>query len=969
MRVILDWQGLQHQISMLGTPEAACLLAAWLQALTQASNEHHVTVVLDGNQTASARLLRRQLEQVLPAAQIRLSYAPPFSPDQGLSPAQHRQLSQELHSFFLHSLRPDCLSAPSAATLAEVQAWQLELAWQHDQWGRAQAHTPPAALLPTVAKPKLAVVSPLLPQRSGIATYSVALLPALAQYYDITVVVEQPDVCDEWVLAHAQVRDAQWLRDHVADVDRVLYQMGNSYFFHGYMLPLLRDVPGVVVLHDFYLSGLMSWIETERKVPHFWAEQLYLSHGYQAVQRKAQDPGWAIQHYPVNFSVLQQARGVISHSHYALQLAQQWYQQPPSPWAVVPLLHALPTSNQRAAARAALGFADNDYVVCSFGFMGPSKLNHRLLQAWLHSQLASQPHTHLLFVGENDGNQYGTLMQQAITDSGMAGRVRITGFIDHETYEQYLLAADCVVQLRAESRGESSATVLDGMSHGAAVIVNGNGSFAELDPDTVYLLPDAFSDDQLIQALDHLYAQPAQRQTLGQRARQHVQQHHSPVASARGYAEHIEYCYAQPSPFDLCAQWAHKDLPETYRAQLLQALSQNYPAAAAAPRLFLDISATHAHDLKTGIERVARALILAFLHHADQTPYRIEPVYLVYENDQWRYRYAHQYTYALMDCGVDTARDELVEWQPGDVMLGLDISGASLIQAYNQGLYTRLQAQGVVVYWMLYDLLPIQLPHVFPPQSDQHHQDWLDVVAQLDGVVAISRTVAQDFMAWRAQRHPQAATDYVVQWAHLGADMNQSAPSLGLPENMAQIQTALAARPTFLMVGTIEPRKGYLQVLEAVERLWQQGTEVNLVVVGREGWQGLDPAARRDIPATVAALSKPHPQLFWLNQASDELVTHLYAHSTALIAASWGEGFGLPLIEAAQHGLPVIARDLPVFREVAGEHAYFFQADSAEQLAQALQNWLQQPGPSSSAMPWHTWQHTAWAILQRLRLV
>jgi len=61
-----------------------------------------------------------------------------------------------------------------------------------------------------------------------------------------------------------------------------------------------------------------------------------------------------------------------------------------------------------------------------------------------------------------------------------------------------------------------------------------------------------------------------------------------------------------------------------------------------------------------------------------------------------------------------------------------------------------------------------------------------------------------------------------------------------------------------------------------------------------------------------------------------------------LIAASVGEGFGLPLVESQRHGLPVIARDLPVFREVADSNTVFFKAASSQDLATALQAWISQ---------------------------
>jgi len=73
---------------------------------------------------------------------------------------------------------------------------------------------------------------------------------------------------------------------------------------------------------------------------------------------------------------------------------------------------------------------------------------------------------------------------------------------------------------------------------------------------------------------------------------------------------------------------------------------------------------------------------------------------------------------------------------------------------------------------------------------------------------------------------------------------------------------------------------------------------------------------------------------------SDEYLEQLYGACGCLIAASEGEGYGLPLVEAARHGKPVLARDIPVFREVAGDHARYFKGLAPEDLAAAVTHWL-----------------------------
>ena len=124
----------------------------------------------------------------------------------------------------------------------------------------------------------------------------------------------------------------------------------------------------------------------------------------------------------------------------------------------------------------------------------------------------------------------------------------------------------------------------------------------------------------------------------------------------------------------------------------------------------------------------------------------------------------------------------------------------------------------------------------------------------------------------------------------------------------------------------------------------------------------------------MAQQLRNHPErerrLFWLDGISDEMLGKLYGSCSALLAASVGEGFGLPLIEAAQCGLPIIARDLPVFQEVGGAHASYFSGAEAETLAAALQQWLllhaAGQAPPSTALPWLSWQESTAQLLQVL---
>src|SRR5690606_42097487 len=129
-------------------------------------------------------------------------------------------------------------------------------------------------------RPRLAYLSPLPPQRSGIADYSARILPALAKYYDIEIISDESEVSDE-LTAYFTVRSTQWSLANIRHYQRVLYHMGNSHF-HIPMIALLNSVPGGVVLHDFYLSGMLNHAQSFGLDDTAASSSMVRSHGYRA---------------------------------------------------------------------------------------------------------------------------------------------------------------------------------------------------------------------------------------------------------------------------------------------------------------------------------------------------------------------------------------------------------------------------------------------------------------------------------------------------------------------------------------------------------------------------------------------------------------------------------------------------------------------------------------------------------------
>ncbi|GAB2896690.1 hypothetical protein GCM10027046_27700 [Uliginosibacterium flavum] len=389
--------------------------------------------------------------------------------------------------------------------------------------------------------------------------------------------------------------------------------------------------------------------------------------------------------------------------------------------------------------------------------------------------------------------------------------------------------------------------------------------------------------------------------------------------------------------------------------KLKQALTNhNYPCR----QLLVDISELVERDAATGIQRVVRSILKEWLSHPPEG-FRVEPVYATTEHV---YRYARQFTQRFLRGGASRLQDDRVIYAPGDVFFALDLQPQ--VHVAQRAAYQAMRRQGVQVQFMVYDLLCVRMPQFFPAGNKQEFADWLEVVAESDGAICISETVANDLKQWVGEHHSQRYRRFRIGSSPLGADIMPARQSQGLPEGAAEVLARLGERSSFLMVGTLEPRKGHEAVLFAFEQLWREGHDLNLVIVGKRGWM-VEP---------LAACLQSHPELnrriFWLQGVSDEYLENIYQASTCLIAASYGEGYGLPLIEAAQRGVPIIARDIPVFREVCGAHAHYFAGQSAARLAEAVSDWLalfaEGRHPRSDGIECVSWQASARRALAML---
>jgi len=196
-----------------------------------------------------------------------------------------------------------------------------------------------------------------------------------------------------------------------------------------------------------------------------------------------------------------------------------------------------------------------------------------------------------------------------------------------------------------------------------------------------------------------------------------------------------------------------------------------------------------------------------------------------------------------------------------------------------------------------------------------------------DGFICNSKYSADELRNYIAQKG--RSDKKPIEYFYLGNDLDEKKEIGDLPVRN-DIKAILKDKSAYLMVGTIEPRKNHLFVLDAFEKLWEDGFKSILIFVGAVGWN-CDNILKRFKDSKFFNI-----YLFVYHDINDAELQYLYKNSKALIIASAIEGFGFPLVEAAQNNINVFASDIPVFREIGKGYPVYFSLDSKDDFADKI---------------------------------
>ena len=398
-------------------------------------------------------------------------------------------------------------------------------------------------------------------------------------------------------------------------------------------------------------------------------------------------------------------------------------------------------------------------------------------------------------------------------------------------------------------------------------------------------------------------------------------------------------------------------------------MTGNLPQGSPVRRVLLECTDTYYSNLNTGIQRVVRNVARECLEAGDDTSLECKPIirvgnrYLAVRwkagiaRNQWklfenlpRLRPSPEFwdsnivlrLIRLMAVRVRkifyprtlvreirylrwSLRGETIVPGKGDTLVLLDAW-------WNRDVWTGVEQakkNGARIGLVMYDLLPVTNPEYFKSNVTKPFTAALKTgLKHADYCVAISRAVRDALHKYSVEfGPPELQEPGRFRFFRLGTTLDMAHRKGRVREVVKEAFAQGKQLNPYLNVGTIEPRKNHVLLVDAFEEVWKRHPDAKLCIVGRVGW----------LCEKLITRIRRHPlynrSLFMFNDLSDTELDYCYQRAKAFIFPSHAEGFGLPVVEALQHGLRVMVSDIPIHREVGRDFCAYFDARRPESLA------------------------------------
>ena len=269
-----------------------------------------------------------------------------------------------------------------------------------------------------------------------------------------------------------------------------------------------------------------------------------------------------------------------------------------------------------------------------------------------------------------------------------------------------------------------------------------------------------------------------------------------------------------------------------------------------------------------------------------------------------------------------------------------------------------IKQKGVKIIYLIYDLIPLKRPDFFHQAHittfQQHIKNSLQFAC---GYITISESIANELKQLLQKKNK---SHLQLNYFYLGANILPQKQTLA-EKPRRTIQDFFSTKdPIYLTVSTIEPRKNHAFLLKIFDKLWTQGFKGKLCLVGRSGW------LTEELQTKLLKHAQFNKKLIWWQDISDNELQFIYQQASVLLSPTLEEGFGLPIVEALQNNLPVIASDIPTHQEISKGQATLMTVNDTQAWQKAILDHAKREKRVLNYQ-WITWKESSQLLLQQIK--
>jgi len=708
-------------------------------------------------------------------------------------------------------------------------------------------------------KPELVFITPLPPEQTGIAYRNAILLEELDKLLTL----------DPNHSFNALTK--------VVTANNIILALGNSPH-HSSAFSFMPFCHPIFDLHDASLDRFFETLPYDN-INTSLAKYIFAEFGIQAINEM---PSPIEVGVPLGTKLLKQitsfGKARIGHNTKASELLNCESNVP------------LWTKSSPVAKKSISNSAKRYIDVSSFGFIDQTKMLDTILLAIEKSIYRERIKLNIVGIGDPQ-------LTSLLTDLARKMRVSVwfTGFVNENDYREILERTDVSIQLRNSTRLESPSSILDCLESNVPVISNYEIAFDIYKTNPLFFYEENL--DNLSLRLDNLIQTSLLKENPESKGNVAIEHHVSNVAKT--YYEIVQQKYGHHPRLSREKQKiTEKVLDSQIKSNLANFKIQVITHNQLRTRIFLVLTDEITKTYVDGILRVSSNLYHEFSEKSNSA---LIPVirkgsnfYVASKLGLMDANYQEIFQKFDLDMGIVVPNQQDLVIFPG--------MDGSLQEA--EATLSTWKRQGIRIITIVHDVLPLSNPELFEEWFPGVFEKWIRTSLQVSTDIVFDSQVSYDsgISFLRSNSNGYLHTHVVT-------------PVVRIPSKLMESKRNLN---WYVMLGTIEPRKGHSLVLDEFEKLWQLGVDAKLIILGRVGWKS------EQVVTRINELIRNGLDVTWLESPTDDVVNFFLTVAGTIICSSSHEGFCMPGLEAHAMGLKVIARDIPVYREVLSDFAYFF---------------------------------------------